>query len=231
MRAVSRARVAFATQNAQTMQNGYQTSYMVKVPRAGSYELQKCINKMYNLRDRIDQRSGSDQLRAVTRRMVTDLECNGTLRGAVEGFNLCAFFHEHDSTAQECVRTFMTVSLPGNAFLHRLDTELGAAGAFCVSTWIPPTRRPKERSQRAQAPMVDAYGFRGADGRVLYLSPFEFYMYWEVVALLPPERDGPAGRTKWTDEGIKHDDDHRHDYGFRLVPGRDYKVVEDDGEE
>ena len=73
-----------------------------------------------------------DQARAVTRHMITDLEMKGTLRGAVECFNLCVNLREADSLFQECIRTFRTVSFPGSAFLHRLEVELDGVGGDCV---------------------------------------------------------------------------------------------------
>lgn len=132
--------VAAAAQNAQTQTNGYFGGYQVKIQPAGRYDLKKCVDKMHILRERTKCLPASDKVRAVTRRMLTDLECRGTLRGAVEVFNLCVNFRENDSTAQECIRTFRTASLNGSAFLRRLEAELGAAGALCVSTMIPPTR-------------------------------------------------------------------------------------------
>ena len=46
------------------------------------------------------------------------------------------------------------------------EGELDSVGVECVSTRVPATRRPAERSKGSTAPKVDAYGFRGTDARV-----------------------------------------------------------------
>ena len=148
------------------------------------------------LRERTRDWTPKDQAKAAVRRMITDLEMKGTLRGAAEVFNLCVNLRSEDSLFQECVRTFRTMTFPGSAFLHRLELELDGVGCERVSTRIPPTRRPAERSRGSTPPIVDIYGFRGADLRVALLSPFEFLMYWSAEPVLPPHRQGSAKRPK-----------------------------------
>ena len=48
----SEERVAVATQNAQSLTNGYFGGYMVKVHPSGRYELKKCVDRMFILRER-----------------------------------------------------------------------------------------------------------------------------------------------------------------------------------
>ena len=81
--------IARIVQTAQSMTTGYFTGYMVKVQPCGRYEMKKCTDKMHALRERIQMRTPSDQVRAVTRRMLTDLEQKGVLGRVVESFNLC----------------------------------------------------------------------------------------------------------------------------------------------
>ena len=200
--------------------------YMVKVHPSGRYELKKCVDNMHILRERTILLSTSDELRAVTRRMILDLECKGTLRGAVETFNLAVNLRESDSMFQECMRTFMAVNLPGSSFIYRLETELGADGTDCVSARIPPTRRPSERSKGSEAPVVDAYGFRGLDPRVAYLSPFEFFMYWKAEPLLPPYAQASSGHTMWLNDGEEYYKTQKYSPGFKLTPSVHYGVVE-----
>jgi len=222
----SMARIA---QCAQSQTTGYFAGYLVKAQPCGRYELKKCTDKMYTLRERIKTRTPGDQVRAVCRRMLTDLEQKGILRGAVECFNLCVNLRADDSLFQECIRTFMTVSFAGNAFLHRLELELGGAGVDCFSTWIPTTRRPHVRSKCADPPWVDVYGFRDIkDERFAMLSPFEFPIYWSAKPVLHPEHKDSAGRSRWCKGGKEFYEAHKHDpYGPKLVAGTHYHVVED----
>ena len=61
---------------------------------------------MYTLRERNKGLSEKQQQRAVSGRMVTDIEMNGTARGAVDEFNLCVFLKQSDALCQECIRIF-----------------------------------------------------------------------------------------------------------------------------
>jgi len=228
VKAGSVALIARKTQCSQTQQAGYIGGYMCKVQPAGRYEMQKCIQKMYTLREHTKDWTPKDQAKAAVRRMITDLEMKGTLRGAAEVFNLCVNLRSEDSLFQECIRTFMTVAFPGSAFLHRLELELDGVGCERVSTRIPPTRRPAERSKGSTPPIVDIYGFRGQDPRVALLSPFSFLMYWSAEPVLPPHRqDNACKRSEWCKDGEEYYEAHKHDpHGCRLRPGFHYRVIE-----
>ena len=74
----SEHRVAVATQNAQTVTNGYFAGYAVKAHIVGRYELKKCVDRMQILRERTELLSPRDELRAVA----AQGECKaGTARG------------------------------------------------------------------------------------------------------------------------------------------------------
>ena len=83
---------------------------------------------MYSLRNKIQGQSLNAKQRAVSGRMITDLEMNGTYRGAVEIFNLCRHLHAQDVLMAECIRTFDTAVLDGRAWLYRLGVEAIATG-------------------------------------------------------------------------------------------------------
>ena len=56
---------------------------------AGASKLRSLSTKMHELSRKKADASAGGKLRAASGRMVTDLEMNGVLRGAVEEFNLC----------------------------------------------------------------------------------------------------------------------------------------------
>ena len=157
--------------------------------------------------------------------MATDLELKGVLRGTPKIFSLCVNMRKDDSLFQECIRTFMEVSFRGGAFLSRLEAEMhGVGGEFARR--IPTTRRPKSRPRYMSAALVDAYGFRGSDQRVLYFSPFEFFMYWNIQRVPEPSRNDCNGWSVWCEGGQEYHDNHKHDHDFKLIPGKHYKVAE-----
>ena len=79
------------------MANGYFGGYTGKRQPSGKAELKKCVNHMYSLRNKIAGHGVNAKHRAVSGRLITDLEMNGTYRGAVEIFNLC----RHDVVLQQ----------------------------------------------------------------------------------------------------------------------------------
>ena len=132
---------------------------------------------MYTLRNKNQGQSLHAKQRAVSGRMITDLEMNGTYRGAVEIFNLCRHLHTQDVLLAECIRTFGTVTLDGRAWLHRLCVESDATGSGRAE-WdmlIPKTRKPHQRSAHAKANDFDVYGLRPMTEPWRLLSPYDFF--------------------------------------------------------
>ena len=113
-------------QRAQAMTNGYFGGYIGKAQPAGHMEIKKCIDKMYTLRGRLadGNKSLRQQQRAVSGRMVTDLEMNGVFRGAVEQFNLATNLRRNDALFPGCVRTFSTRFINTQTFFYRLRTVM-----------------------------------------------------------------------------------------------------------
>ena len=223
---VSTGEVARVESRAQLDTDGYFTGYMVKTQPIGGYELGKCLSGMDQLRSRIRiELTPEDQSKTVVRRMISDLELRGVLRGAPEIFNLSVNMRKEDSLFQECIRTFIEVSFPGKAFLDRLEAEVHGVGSEIVRR-VARCRGPRARSQNLRSvPHVDAYGFRGRDPQVLYLSPYEFFMHWEIKRVPEPFRQNCNGWSAWTKEGEEYYSKHKHDNTFKLVPGKHYKVI------
>ena len=90
--------------------NGYFGGYMAKPPKSATVETKKCFKKLHTYKERQKGSTQKQLARAVSGRMITDVEMNGTTRGAVEGVNLCANLKKSDVLCQECVRTFQTVT-------------------------------------------------------------------------------------------------------------------------
>ena len=77
----------------------------------GKLETKKCVDKMLKLKEKNQEESKYRQQRAVSGRMITDIEMNGALRGAVEEHNLCVQLRSNDALFAECIRTFPSVEL------------------------------------------------------------------------------------------------------------------------
>ena len=167
-------------QKAQAVTNGYFGGYIGKAQPAGHMELKKCIDKMYTLRESLvrDKKSVSQQQRAVSGRMVTDLEMNGVFRGAVEQFNLASNIKRNDCLFPECIRTFATRSIDSQPFFHRLRIVLERHLSMQYTVHIPPISQPRARNKNVKPQHVDIYGYRPLQHTPFeLLSVFEFYVF------------------------------------------------------
>ena len=107
--------------------------------------------------------------------------------------------------------------------VKKFEAEWNGVGGEIVRR-IPKSRGPKSFHRYSSAPPIDGYGFRGQSPLVLYLSPFEFFMYWDIQRVPDPFRRDCNGRSVWTEEGEEYYENHKNEYGFRLLPGKHYKV-------
>lgn len=220
-------------QTCQSQINGYFGGYISKRQKVGKLEPRKCVDKMYLLRQRLGNKSEKECQRAVSGRMITDIEMNGTMRGAVEEFNLCVNLTPGDALFAECIRTFSTVTINGESWMHRLEVELGYVSSKQIDVFIPETRRPNVRGSGSQAPMMDVYGFRPLDqSPFAKLCAFEFLRFWKAEALLPPSWYQGIPRTEWTDRGQAAVQSEAYKNGkLKLRPGFHFVVVEpEDGD-
>jgi hypothetical protein len=188
----------------QSTRNGYFGGYINKRQLVGALGTKKCVDKMYTLRERNRGKSEKDKLRSVTGRMITDIEMNGTIRGAVEVFNLASNLREGDALFSEFIRTFPTRDLDARAWLHRLALEVQAIETAVSISLVPTTTRPHVRTARSTPPYPEVYGFRPQTSPWHLLCPYEFMIEWKCEALVAPylyERDGIDARTEWTSAG------------------------------
>ena len=113
------ARMIRRAQSVQATRNGYFGGYISKRQKCGKFEAKKCMQKMHALRIRQVGKTEHQQQRAVSGRMLTEIEMNGTLRGAVEEANLCINLNPHDVLFAECVRTLATETLDFSPWFQR----------------------------------------------------------------------------------------------------------------
>ena len=92
--------------------------------------------------------------------MITDVQMNSTVRGAVEVFNLAENLRNGDCLFAEFIRTFSTRSVGTREWFHRLDIELQETDKGSYTCLAPETKKPHKRIARSTAIFVDGYGCR-----------------------------------------------------------------------
>ena len=219
-------RLARRVAQIQTQRNGYFGGYICKRQKIGKLEVRKCINKMHKLRELHKDKSEYQQQRAVSGRMITDIEMNGTVRGAVEGFNLCINLRRNDALFAECIRNFPAVTVNAQQWLHRLQVECTAVSEMRVTTMVLPTKTPHVNCRKT-IPYADIYGLRPLNTPFGHLTAFEFLRYWTAEPLEAPSRSDPHPRTEWTTAGKELLDKEEFKKGKKkMCPGIHYIVRE-----
>ena len=176
------------TQRTQSVTNGYFGGYVGKRQPTGALETRKCVDKQFSLRAKMAGQSKSQQLRAASGRMITDMEMNSTYRGAVEVFNLCRNLRSNDVLFAECIRTFDSCTIDGRSWMYRLEAlqQSKHLKQFHVETFVPPTKTPNVRTDRSSPNTMDMYGFRPLTHPWRLLSAYEFTMAWRGEPLMIP---------------------------------------------
>ena len=119
-------------------------------------------------------------------RIISDFYAKGIVRGAVECTNLCIHASNSDVTAAETIKSSRCRVFPGGAFLSRVECANGLA-TTCSSRTYPEIDARNPMKKKVTTKSLDImYGLRGANPKLLFLSPFEFTRYWEVRLLKYP---------------------------------------------
>ena len=221
-------RLSLLAQRACTQMTGYFAGYISKRQPVGRYELRASCGNLARMMDTLPHQRHFSQYLRIVNRMFTDLETKGTLRTAPEVYNLAAHLNVRDPCDAEFVRTFESCVFAGGQLLYRYEWERKHCGRerTFVSLNAPAPRKGFATS--VQCDSAEAYGHRGYDERVRYLSPWEFVMWWVVKPLLPPSAVSGAARfTAWCTGGKEYFDQHvNDDEPVALIPGVHYVVDE-----
>jgi len=160
-------------------------------------------------------------------RSMSDAYLKGIVRGQVECCNLRANHSEDSAVAAERVTSAVLQSFPGGAFLNAVRRLADKDDAVSQATaWR------KQRRQLRAFDWAQAYGHRPCHAGLWELSPYEFFMYWDVLpAKVPKSRQEWAEKRaeEWdvtmTAAGLakleKTKDDEAN---VKLRPGKDYKL-------
>ena len=175
-------------QRNQSAVGGYFGGYLKKCQPAGRLETRKCVDKLLTLRGKIRGQSKAQQVRSVAGRLITEMEMNSSLRGAVEVTNLCRHLKMNDVLFAECIRTFGSRVIDGRGWMYRLEaTQMDSKfTSESLQTYIPVTRKPNVRTDRSVPNDMDVYGLRPLRYPWALLSPYEFLRYWKAEPLMPP---------------------------------------------
>ena len=108
------------------------------------------------------------------------------MRTAPEEFNLAANLHSQDPTNAEFIRSFRTQSFPGRRFVVLCESEMKKVSQRFRKGLLTARKKPVGDEKILTYHIEEIYGYRGRDPRVLYLSPWEFLMFWEVQQVGKP---------------------------------------------
>ena len=227
--AAQRRAVAGAVQRAQDAQTGYCSDYCAKNQPMAFHEIREFQKGHCKLHAEILQRGDSlDKVgKKHAMRIMSDAYLKGIVRGQVECCNLRANHSEESAVAAERVTSAVLQSFPGGAFLNAVRRLADKDDAVSQATaWR------KQRRQLRAFDWAQAYGHRPCHAGLWELSPYEFFMYWDVLpAKVPKSRKEWAEKRaeEWdvtmTAAGLaKLEKTKDNEANVKLRPGKDYKL-------
>ena len=101
--------------------NGYTGGYVSKRAKPPQLLLKKTLSRLKQLYDRHSGATFKTHFRAMSARLLTDIEAGGTRRGAVETQNLCINIRHNDCLFAEFIRTCAEVHVAAKEWFNRLD--------------------------------------------------------------------------------------------------------------
>ena len=134
------------------------------------------------LTDMLKDKTPGQVWHRATHNLYTTFQHRCIARGAPEETNLAAYWHKHDVTGAEFIRTFRSVDFPGSLFIKKYEDEASQCHTHKRQKIIPATGSSQPKFLKS---MDDLYGYRGRGGNdiVFFLNPWEFMMYWECCPL------------------------------------------------
>ena len=174
-------------------------------------------------------------------RILSDAYGKDIVRSQQERTNLNANAKDIDVTAAETIRTSQREPFPGNELLDYIENRASSGKREKYVRGEIDRRDPlcKQWVQRDAARM---YALRPRDTDVWYLSPYEFWMYWEIAParyvatagmLEEEEADPQKFHCRLTNPGMMKVAARELSQAVpegghpKLVPGEDYRVKED----
>ena len=158
------------------------------------------------IRTGLEEKKAGAQMNRARKKMVQDLHHRSMIRVAPEEFNLAANYHPQDVTNAEFTRTYRSKVFPGGKLAQRLDVEKNKSarsGRYILRSLVGETDSREIHVKFFE----DAYGYRGRDSRVYYLSPWEFLMCSIYLSLFTGTRHvhsvGPPSK-KMNQQRRKH---------------------------
>ena len=176
-----------AVQRAQDAQTGYCSDYCSKNQPMGFHEIKEFQKGHLSLQANLKSRDIKEIGKRHASRFLSDAYCKGIVRGQVECCNLRANHVEGQIVAAERVSTTSFKNFPGQAYLGMYDSMRGERPWGQRTRYVKTRPAPDtgERHLREDV-TVQAYGHRPTASEVWWLSPYEFTMYWDVVATRVP---------------------------------------------
>jgi hypothetical protein len=228
----SARRLCIVAARAMKQMTGYFCGYTCKRQPVGRFQMKTARRMLPKLTAKLALMNSSSQKAHLVNKLYNILEGRGKLRTGAEEFNLAANARRADESFAEFFSTYVPWFLNCNELLARLEKETAANDAS-ESRQMQFKKRPRDRDTVFYN-FPEMYGYRPPEERLLYLSPFEFLMWWEPCSLqappMPWDADKQAAKgqdvyrlTKWilsvADLAVRGSDPN-----FKPIAGEDYEV-------
>ena len=179
------ATMVIAAAKCQAAQAGYACDYATKRLARGFQEVKEHIKGHHSMPQTVakEQRTPAYLGKRHAARILSDAYGKDVVRSQQERTNLNANAKDIDPTAAETIRTSQREPFPGNELLAYIENRVphGKREKYVRGEL---DRRDPLCKQWVQRDVARMYALRPRDADVWYLSPYEFWMYWEIAPAL-----------------------------------------------
>jgi len=225
-------RLCIVAARAMRQMTGYFCGYTCKRQPVGRFQMKAARKMLPKVTAKLALLNSSSQKAHLVNKLYNILEGRGKLRTGAEEFNLAANARPTDESFAEFFSTFVPWFMNCHELLHCLEREK-ASSEYSEGQHLQFKKRPLERDTVFYN-YAEIYGYRPPEERLLYLSPFEFLMWWEPCALHAPPMPWDADKqkaenkdvyrlTKWI-LTVSELTERVVDTSFKPTAGEDYEV-------
>ena len=222
------ASIVLAAQVTQDAQVGYSCDYQNKRNPVAIHETKEYMKGHQTLRQELKEESIGYVGRRHAQRIISDYYAKGIIRGAVECVNLLTRGLKNDVTAAETIKSARVKSFTGGAFLSLVERAANIGDGDAARVYPEVDMRSKKMRKILIKDMDFLYGYRGTDGELCYLSPYEFTREWEIQLVSYPNTkddiENPKHHVIMKQSGRDKLDNAPKGEEVDLIPGEDYEI-------
>ena len=188
--------ISEAVDDSQAAQVGYHCDYCNKRQPIGLHECREWAKGHVNLAEKLQDETLTYATRRHAQRVLSDCFARGILRTPNETAKLNDAVGHSEPTRAEVTTTAPFGTFSGEAFLSLVEQRASTKADILTKGLLQARSKLLHGECTVLLKRIGLlYGYRGNHSDLLYLSPWEFVRYWEVIPLAVGKKPGKSSTT------------------------------------